>query len=131
MIDEFYMSLNSQHVNNEKNYENFHGCNYVDVQVFNGVHIEQKKKLMQFTMISWFYFQQIVLQDLFKCQQHDVGNHECPPCLQWSILKFDLISKVINFGAYIMTTFQGNKTSVIVHTKEKHAWFMLCVFCFN
>jgi hypothetical protein len=71
---------------------------------------------MQFTMISWFHFQQIVLQDLFKCQQHDVGIHECPPCLQWSILKFDLISKVINFGAYRMTTFQSNKTSVIMHT---------------
>jgi hypothetical protein len=61
------------------------------------------------------------LQDLFKCQQRDVGSHECPPHLQWSILKFDLISKVINFGAYKMTTFQGYKPSVIVHTKEKHA----------
>jgi hypothetical protein len=52
MIDEFYMSSNSQHVNNEKEYENFHGCTFVDVQVLNGVQIEQKKKFMQFTMIS-------------------------------------------------------------------------------
>jgi hypothetical protein len=51
MIDEFYMSSNS-HVNNEKEYENFHGCTFVDVQVLNGVQIEQKKKFMQFTMIS-------------------------------------------------------------------------------
>jgi hypothetical protein len=118
-------------VNNEKEYENFHECTSMDVQVLNGVHIEQKKKFMQFTMISWFHLQQIVLQDLFKCQQCDVGNLECLPCLQGSILKFDLISKVINFGAYIMTTFQGNKTSIVLHTKEKHAWFMLCVLCFN
>jgi hypothetical protein len=46
MIDEFYMSSNSQHVNNVKEYENFHGCTFVDVQVLNGVHIEQKKKFM-------------------------------------------------------------------------------------
>jgi hypothetical protein len=52
MIDEFYMSSNSHHVNNEKEYENFHGCTFVDVQVLNGVQIEQKKKFMQFTMIS-------------------------------------------------------------------------------
>jgi hypothetical protein len=41
--------------------------------------------------------------------------------------KFDLVSKLVCFGANEVTTFWGSKTSVIVQLKEKHMPFMLGV----
>jgi hypothetical protein len=45
------------------------------------------------------------------------------------LLKSDLASKLINFGAYGISVFQGAKNGVTTKLKEKFAPYMLRVHC--
>lgn len=51
VVDEYYMSLSSQHVKNEWQYATFHGQASMAQQIANGDLVESKKKFMQFITI--------------------------------------------------------------------------------